>query len=54
MFDQKDFSLVSNRFYAVTGTGLDPEKITTCEDEFLGKVELRSLCRYPRKIRAGG
>lgn len=41
MFDQKDFSLVSNRFYTVTVTGLDVEKIPHVRMSFLGRQSCR-------------
>lgn len=54
MFDQKDFSLVSNRFYTVTVTGLDVEKIPYVRMSFLGRQSCRGCARYPRKMRVGG
>jgi len=55
MFDQKGFSLLSNRFYTVAVTGLDAEKTPRVRTRFLGRQGCRGCAgTRGRHVPGGG
>lgn len=54
MFDQKDFFTGEQQVLWCYGNRVGCSEDTTWEDEFLGKVELKRLCRNPRRMKVGG